>query len=158
MIVFQKINLSKMNDRSKFPDQSALGYLKLEEHDPVFIHGILENPQATNEDEIPGATGSFGLEPCNPIPIHGVPNSSIYLDSLYLADGKPITYRRVGSVWESSIELPIDEYQIYDAEGNEINKIYISPYHLKCSEKTPQGFTNIDKLLDLFFDDQPEVE
>ena len=55
-----------MNDRSKFPDQSALGYLKLEEHDSVFIHGILENPQATNEDEIPGATGSFGLEPCNP--------------------------------------------------------------------------------------------
>jgi hypothetical protein len=66
MIVFQKINLSKMNDRSKFPDQSALGYLKLEEHDPVFIHGILENPQAIIEDEIPRATGSFGLEPSNP--------------------------------------------------------------------------------------------
>ena len=55
-----------MNDRSKFPDQSALGYLKLEEHDPVFIHGILENPQAIIEDEIPRATGSFGLEPSNP--------------------------------------------------------------------------------------------
>ena len=143
-----------MNERNKFPDQSMYGYINLDEYDPIFAKGILENPQATDKDEIPGAIGKFGLEPTNPIPIHGIPNASIYLDGLRFANGKPIQYERKGSIWIFSIELPIDEYLIYDTEGNEITKIYISPYHLKCSLKAPEGFITSQDLLDkLFFDD-----
>jgi hypothetical protein len=34
-----------MNEQSKFPDQSIFGYTNLEEYDPIFAKGILENPK-----------------------------------------------------------------------------------------------------------------
>lgn len=127
-------------DKYEFPDQSSLGYLNLSEYGFLFLENIYNNPQATSEDEIPGATGKFGFSSSNPIPIHGVPNSKIYLNKLRLYDGTPITYERKGSTSDFSIKSMIDKYSIYNQEGKEIAIIYISPYHLKCSEKVPEGF------------------
>ncbi|AFL83717.1 hypothetical protein Belba_1079 [Belliella baltica DSM 15883] len=134
-------------DKNRFPDQSELGYLNLSEHGDFFLKDIIDNPQATDMDEIPGAIGKFGLEASNPIPIHGVPNSRIYLDNLRLRNGSPTSYERMGSMSNPSIEMPIDKYKIYDETGKEITTIFISPYHLKCSEKAPEGFMILDQLM-----------
>jgi hypothetical protein len=123
-----------------FPDQSDLGYLNLYEYGEIFLGSILKNPQATDQDEIPGAVGRFGYDPSNPIPIHGVPNSKFYLDKLRQSDGQPVNFQREGSTSHESILLPIDQYLIFDFLGLELGRIYISPYHKKCSEKAPEGF------------------
>jgi hypothetical protein len=124
----------------KFPQYQMQEYVDLSEFEDLFLKDIVENTQATDQDEIPGAMGRFGFDQTNPIPIHGIPNAKIYLSNLCFSDGHPIQFSRIGSIWESTINLPIDAYQIYDGEGKEIAILYISPYHLKCTEKTPAGF------------------
>jgi|GEM_PF-3063516 len=131
----------------EFPDQSDLGYIKLEGDFEFFLSPILDNPQATDQDEIPGTSGKFGLEPSNPIPIHGVPNAKIYLESLLLENGEIVDFERIGSVVHLMINLPIDEYQLYDYSGKKISKLYISPYHKRCSVKIPEGFISLDSYL-----------
>lgn len=142
----------------KFPDQTELGYLNLEKYGLVFLQSILENPQATDQDEIPGATGRFGYDPSNPIPIHGVPNAKFYLNNLRLPDGQPITYQREGSTSHESIQLPIDQYLIFGPDDEELGRIYISPYHKKCSKKAPDGLLTEDELILKWMDDDLEED
>ncbi|MBA4301239.1 MAG: hypothetical protein C0433_14210 [Cyclobacterium sp.] len=145
-------------EKYKFPDQTQLGYLNLEEYGVVFLQSILENPQATDQDEIPGATGRFGYDPSNPIPIHGVPNAKFYLNNLRLPDGQPITYQREGSTSHESILLPIDQYLIFGPNEEELGRIYISPYHKKCSEKAPEGLLTEDEVILKWLDDHLEED
>jgi len=142
----------------KFPDQTHLGYLNLEEYGIVFLQSILENPQATDQDEIPGATGRFGYDPSNPIPIHGVPNAKVYLEKLRQSDGQPINYLREGSTSHESINLPIDQYLIFGLDEDELCRIYISPYHKKCSEKAPDGFMTEEEVILKWMDDHLEED
>lgn len=141
-------------NKYKFPDQTHLGYLNLEEYGELFFDSVLENPQATDQDEIPGTVGRFGLDPGNPIPIHGVPNSKFYLNKLRQADGQPINFRREGSISHESIVLPIDQYLIFDLEDEELARIYISPYHKKCSEKAPDGLLTEEEYLKKWQDEE----
>lgn len=128
------------NHNKKFLQYQMQEYVDLSEFEELYLKDIVENTQATDQDEIPGAIGRFGYDQTNPIPIHGIPNAKIYLSNLCLPNGHSIQFTRIGSSWESAINLPIDSYQIYDGEGKEIAILYISPYHLKCAEKTPEGF------------------
>lgn len=136
----------------EFPDQSHLGFISLEEDSDIYLGSIRENPQATDRDEIPGAIGRFGLDPTNPIPIHGIPNSRIYLENLLQADGGIIRFTRKGSSHVSSINLPIDHYLIYNKKGEYLTSIFISPYHKKCSEKAPEGFQTLDSFIEKYLD------
>lgn len=143
-------------NKYKFPDQTHLGHLNLDEYGELFFASVLENPQATDQDEIPGATGRFGHDISNPIPIHGVPNSKFYLNKLRQADGQPINFQREGSTSHESINLPIDQYLIFDLDDEEVARIYISPYHKKCSEKAPDGFMTEEEYLQKWIDDDSE--
>ncbi len=136
----------------EFPDQSHLGFINLEEYGDFYLDSIRENPQATDQDEIPGATGRFGLEPTNPIPIHGIPNSRIYLENLVESDGGLIRFTRNGSVYVPLINFPIDEYLTYDLKGKSLATVFISPYHKRCSEKAPEGFQTLDSHIEKFLD------
>lgn len=139
-----------------FPDQSDLGYLNLSEYGELFLGSIMENPQATDQDEIPGAVGRFGYDPSNPIPIHGVPNSKFYLNKLRQSDGQPINFQREGSTSHESINFPIDQYLIFGPDEEELGRIYISPYHKKCSEKAPDGFMTEEEMIQKWIDDDSE--
>lgn len=136
----------------EFPDQSHLGFISLEEDGDIYLGSIRENPQATDQDEIPGAIGRFGLDPTNPIPIHGIPNSRIYLEHLLQADDSLIRFTRKGSIHVDSINFPVDEYHIYDQVGKFITSLYISAYHKRCSEKAPEGFQTLDSFIEKYLD------
>lgn len=129
------------NTKQEFPDMGWLEpeYMDLNEYGELYLESIKNNPQATELDEIPGAEGRFGLDPSNPIPIHGIPNARIYLDNLYY-NGRPLFHQRIGSLQIPEINLPIDEYELYDLEEKFICNVFISPYHRKCSAKSPEGF------------------
>ena len=105
-----------------------------------FLKKIKENPQACNTDEIPNLKGEFGLEKTNPIPTYGIPNNETYLYSLRTSNGDVLRYRRNGSIEVDSINEPVDEYEIYNYEGDVIAYLYLSPYHWKTSTKAPIGF------------------
>lgn len=141
-----------LDQTPEFPDQSHLGFISLEAHGDIYLGPIRENPQVTDQDEIPGAIGRFGLDPTNPIPIHGVPYSRVYLHNLVNADGDLIRFTRKESSDLPSINLPIDEYLIFDQEGKPLTSVYISPYHKKCSEKAPEGFQTLDSYIEKYLD------
>ncbi len=132
----------------EFPDQEHLGYVNLSEFGNLYLDAIRNNPQATDQDEIPGAMGRFGLDPSNPIPIHGIPNARIYLDNLLLANGDLVQFERQGSVQVPTINLPVDHYAIFDFEDKIIASLYLSPYHKRCSEKAPEGFQTFDSFIE----------
>jgi tetratricopeptide (TPR) repeat protein len=82
--------------------------------------------------------GEFGHELTNPIPMHSIPESYLYLRNLTTLDGVPVTYRRTGSKRAPNIIHPIDEYQIF-ANQMLIATIYIYPYYCKNAEIAPKG-------------------
>lgn len=105
-----------------------------------FLSEIKDNTQACEIDEIPGGIGEFGLEKTNPIPTYGIPSSQEYLYSLRTINGEVLRYRRTGSINVDNINKPVDEYEIFNFQGETIAFIYISPYHWGTSSKPPIGF------------------
>ena len=110
------------------------------EYVELILSEIKSNPQACNLDELPQGIGKFGLVSTNPIPVYGIPSNEIYLKKLLFKNGERFRWRRVGSMNENIIEKPIDEYELFDLQGDRICFLYISPYHWKTSMKAPEGF------------------
>lgn len=106
----------------------------------LHLREIRNNPQACKFDEIPQGTGNFGFDKTNPVPVYGVPENEKYLSKLRLSNGERIRWRRIKSLEIASINKPIDEYEIFNMNGDTITLLYISPYHLKTSNKAPAGF------------------
>ena len=106
----------------------------------MFLNQIRKNFCACNLDEIPQGFGNFGLERTNPVPTYGVPANDFYLARLRTLNGNRITWNRTGSLTAKNIEMPIDQYEIYNVNGFFICLLYLSPYHWKTSTQAPQGF------------------
>lgn len=104
------------------------------------LNEIRSNPQACRADEIPQGYGEFGLEKTNPIPTFGIPNNEEYLHSLRTLNGEVLRFRRTGSIEVENINKRVDEYEIFNYQGETIAFIYISPYHWTTSKKSPVGF------------------
>ncbi len=49
-------------------------------------------------DVLPGATGKFGLEPGNPIPVNGAIGELAYLSRLETSQGERLLFHRIGAV------------------------------------------------------------
>ena len=104
------------------------------------LNEIKSNPQACRADEIPQGIGEFGLEKTNPIPTYGIPENETYLHSLRTSNGEVLRYRRTGSIEVENINKRVDEYEIFNFQGETIAFIYLSPYHWATSKKSPVGF------------------
>jgi hypothetical protein len=74
------------------------------------------------------------------VPVFGVPSNEQYLSKLRFKNGERIRWRRNGSLTIDSIWGPIDEYDIFNMKGDTVCQFYISPYHLRTSQKAPEGF------------------
>lgn len=105
-----------------------------------FLNEINTNPQASSTDEISHGFGEFGLEKTNPIPTFGIPSNEEYLRRLRTANGEVIRFRRTGSIRVDNINKAVDEYEIFNFQGETIAFLYISPYHWATSKKSPIGF------------------
>ena len=91
-------------------------------------------------DELPGASGEFGLSLSNPIPTRSILGSTSYLERLRTPDGEIIHYKRVGSFSSHVSSRPIDGYVITTLNGAELATLYLSPYQKRNSAKIPRGF------------------
>lgn len=91
-------------------------------------------------DEVENASGEFGLDPTNPIPVNGIDMIDDYFSKLKLVTGELISYTRKGSILAENLPNPVDVYQIYNAESENIATLYVYAYHGRMSGKAPQGF------------------
>jgi hypothetical protein len=105
------------------------------------LHEIKSNPQACSLDEIPQGSGLFGRVATNPVPVYGIPSNETYLHRLRNSAGERLRWRRMGSINVANIVSKVDEYEIFDYQGNVVAHVYISPYHWKTSDKPVHGFT-----------------
>ncbi len=73
------------------------------------LHGIMDLMTAggCDTDEIPGATGEFGLAPTNPIPTNTIFGSGSYLRRLQTAEGHPVQNERLGSTSTDGMTSPL---------------------------------------------------
>ena len=130
MDLFKKKEAPKQDWTSMLPKELADG----------LINEIKNNPQACHCDVIPQGVGEFGLEKTNPVPTFGIPSNEEYLHGLRTLNGEVLRYRRTGSITVENIEKRVDEYEIFNYQGETIAFIYISPYHWATSKKSPIGF------------------
>ena len=97
-------------------------------------------PMNCTGDKINGASGPYGRCADNPIPVRGIPQSERYLSHLRTVDGGRITWKRFGSYGSAVTNHPVDMYIIYDSNGNDVGKVYISAYQSATSQIAPEGF------------------
>jgi len=96
--------------------------------------------ELSSVDELPGATGSFGLSPTNPIPANGPIGESVYIFRLRGKSNKPFWYQRLGSFDSNIFSRRIDVYEILSTDGQEWAILYFSMRHVRRSTKAPEGF------------------
>lgn len=92
-------------------------------------------------DQIPGAYGSFGIAPTNPIPVNGVIGEMVYLFRLRSRTGVGFYYHRLGHISSPPSSNPIDHYELVAADASEWCDLYFDCYYPRRSTKTPNGFT-----------------
>ncbi len=95
-----------------------------------------QNPPS---DEIPGAVGTFGYSPTNPIPVNGPIGEIAYLSKLRTNGGERLLFHRVGSVKNA-----IDQYEAVTFSGSEWFTFYLTMYYPKRSRRAPEGFNLVE--------------
>lgn len=106
----------------------------------------IKEEEGTDYDELPNHKGEFGFSKDNPILLTSIPESRKYLARLiYIKPGSSqYTWERTGSMQNSIVKAPIDEYNLLDTDSNIIKTIYIWPYNRINSKKVPEGFGLMD--------------
>ena len=91
-------------------------------------------------DEIPGASGRFGLDITNPIPVKASSGLEEYFSHLSRISNKAFSYDRLGSTSADNIPKMIDIYEVRDQSGTRYSNLYICWYVDGTSKKIPEGF------------------
>jgi hypothetical protein len=91
-------------------------------------------------DKLDGGRGEFGRSITNPIPVNHVRGEVFYLNRLRTKDGKPLKFRRVCSRPGPAAETPVDEYEVFTADGQVKAVLYFDMYNLWRSTLAPDGF------------------
>lgn len=82
----------------------------------------------------------YGLTPGKPIYTIGVTSSQEYLNSLQTSKGESITWKRSHHLRVEDVKGIIDVYDVFLANGERYERIYINMYGTWTSKKTPRGF------------------
>lgn len=81
----------------------------------------------------------YGWDSEEPISVCGIPDAYLYLSRLRTLDGAPIRFERKGSLTVDGYDNLVDEYVIFDLNGNELGCLYIFPYGTSNPNKCPEG-------------------
>lgn len=91
-------------------------------------------------DQIPRATGRFGLDATNPIPVNCVGGEIVYLNTLRARSGVGLLFHRVGSQRTSTHPEPVDEYEVVAVDASQWARLFFSFYYPRRSREVPEGF------------------
>lgn len=108
--------------------------------DEPYQNGLLPEPmsQAIKSslacDVVPGATGQFGLESSNPIPVNGAIGELAYLSRLETSQGERLLFHRIGAV------NTVDVFEAVTYSGSGWFVFFLDMYHPRRSRHAPEGF------------------
>lgn len=85
----------------------------------------------------------WGLVPGKPIYNKGLDSQKLYLSRLLTADGRAVTWDRVGSIGLSDINGMVDIYEGTLANGEKYQTLYMNMYGAANSTQAPKGFQYI---------------
>lgn len=85
-------------------------------------------------DVVPGASGKFGLEPSNPIPVNGAIGELAYLSRLETTQGERLLFHRIGAIDQ------IDVFEGVTYSGSAWFVFFVDMYHPRRSRRAPEGF------------------
>lgn len=91
-------------------------------------------------EEVENATGRFGLDATNPIPLNGIDRINDYFRRLRFINGERVLFERLGSVGAENLPFPVDKYLIGTQENPESDVFYVYAYHGNMANKAPEGF------------------
>lgn len=109
-------------------------------------------------EELPGASGSFGRNPANPVPVNGQIGVTVYIRRLQSRGKDSFFYHRLGKTISPACNQPVWVYELATSDPAEWCLLYFSPYHPRRSMKNPEGiklvsFNTAERLIDLDFKD-----
>lgn len=113
---------------------------------PAVRAKILGGPDV---DRLPDASGEFGRDPDNPIPVNGVFGELMYLSLLREADtGERLTFHKRGS--REGRHGPLDIYETVTLDGKKWDALLLAPHHPRRSRHAPEGYRLADPKPPLF--------
>ena len=100
------------------------------------VHEMVVN--GASVDKLPGATGHFGFDKDNPVPVNGFLGELAYLSRLETNQGERLLFHRIGAV------NMIDVFEAVTYSGSSWHIFFIDPYHPRRSRLAPEGFRIAD--------------
>jgi len=91
-------------------------------------------------DQIDGATGEFGRDIKNPIPVNGVRGEIKYLNRLRCECGAGLIFHRLESNESENNEGNIDKFETVCINGKHWDILYLNMYYLRRSTFLPKGY------------------
>lgn len=85
-------------------------------------------------DQQSGASGDFGRDVANPVPVNGPLGELIYLSNLLLPNGAQMIGHRLGSMARQ------DVYEVVSLDGSKWDLLFFDPYHSRKSRRLPSGY------------------
>lgn len=128
--------INRSNPNYKFNKDNDLSF------STDFIKDVIKTTEENdNEGVMRGATGKFGIEKTNPIPVFGHNGLKEYFDKVCLENGHECKYERLGSTGSKNINGIIDVYAIFDSETKDkVCDLFVCIYNKHTSKIIPQGF------------------
>ncbi len=91
-------------------------------------------------ERISGASGRFGLDVTNPIPVNGIGGEIVYLNTLRARSGTGLMFHRLGSKRIASHPQPVDAFEVVAVDASQWATLYFSMYYPRRSRDVPEGF------------------
>jgi hypothetical protein len=92
-------------------------------------------------DTTPHASGRFGYDRTNPIPVCGPPGELDYLARLRCEGGEPFLFHRLGSYDPGPDGHIVDGYELVCRKGQHRIILYMDMYHAGSSSLLPEGLS-----------------
>lgn len=126
----------------------------------------LMGKKTDSKDTIDNATGSFGYEGSNPIPVNDAVGERAYIQSLQCQCGAPFLYKRRGSVGKGPDGHMLDLYQLVCFKSKCKIDLYFDMYHGSESKLRPLGLRrnsqengiSVEEYLRIHPDQTKEIE
>jgi hypothetical protein len=95
-------------------------------------------------DQIEGASGRFGYDATNPIPVNTSVGELFYLQRLRAPSSAPFLFHKIGNVNVSNNSNPVDHYELVAMDGSLRIELYFDYCFFWRSTKTPETLTLFD--------------
>ena len=85
----------------------------------------------------------YGYVPSNPVLLNGYEDTQHFFGGLYTEKGCAVTYRRIGSTFESQSNHMVDVFEVSGDDGNKL--LYLDVYG-NGQFKVPKGYKLAPKI------------